>query len=234
MGWPLIAGMQEATQEALELQLEGEAEQFFSQPPGAWEVVHDDWHDDWHPEPLSSLERIAMLTTAAPGMAMLAVAITLLLTEAWLTAAPQQSAMPLQALAHAATAPAFSDAVVHEQPPLPRTEEPSQAARQPPVASHAPIASAASVPAVVPRRSGKRARSPVTRAGQLLDAGRTEEARDLARSAIRDAPHKAGGYIVLAAALDKLGDRAGRKATFRSCVELAKDPLASACRSLAR
>lgn len=225
--------MQEATHDALELQLDGEAERFFSRPPAAWEVVHD----DWHPEPLSSLERIAMLTTAAPGMAMLAVAITLLLSEAWLTAAPQHSAAPAQALAPAYTAPAVSDVVVHEPAPLARTEESPQALVHPPVASSAPITSAAAaspVPALVPRRSGKRARSPVARAVQLLDAGRTEEARDLARSAIRGAPHKAGGYMVLAAALDKLGDRAGKNATYRSCVELATDPLASACRSLAR
>ena len=61
----------------LELELDPVAEQFFSSPPTppAWLSAHD----DWQAEPLTSLERVAMLTTAAPGMAMLAVGLTLLL-----------------------------------------------------------------------------------------------------------------------------------------------------------
>jgi hypothetical protein len=208
--------MQEATQDALELQLEGEAERFFSQPPGAWEVVHD----DWEPEPLSSLERVAMLTTAAPGMALLTVALTLLCTQAWVPAEPARAVpVPVPVPAVAYTPPA-SEAVVHERPLVVREPAPAPA---PP----APVVTA-------PRRTVRRAPSAVTRARQLLDAGHAADARDLARSAIRSAPSKAAGYIVLAAALDKLGDRAGMKATFHSCVEQAADPLASACRSLAR
>jgi hypothetical protein len=55
---------------ALELELDDVSERFFSQAPLA--------RDDWQLPPLSSLQRIAMLTTAAPAMAMIAVAITLL------------------------------------------------------------------------------------------------------------------------------------------------------------
>jgi hypothetical protein len=227
-----MLGMQEATQDALELQLDGEAERFFSQPPGAWEVVHD----DWQPEPLSSLERVAMLTTAAPGMALLTVALTLLCTQAWLAAEPQERAAPVHAVADVPPPP-VSEAVVHERPLAVREPAPAQAPPAPVVS--APVAPVVTAPvaSLTPRRSGrstKRAPSAVTRARQLLDAGRAADARDLARSAIRSAPGKAAGYIVLAAALDKLGDRAGMKATFHSCVEQAEDPLASACRSLAR
>jgi hypothetical protein len=39
---------------------------------------------------------------------------------------------------------------------------------------------------------------------------------------------------VLAAALDKLGDRAGKAAAFRSCAQLATDSLAASCKALAR
>lgn len=55
---------------APDLELDDVSERFFSQPPLA--------HDDWQLAPLSSLERIAMLITAAPAMAVVAVAITLL------------------------------------------------------------------------------------------------------------------------------------------------------------
>lgn len=61
----------------LGLELDAVAERFFSEPPPppTWPSLHE----DWQAEPLSSLERVAMLTTAAPGMAMLAVGLTLLL-----------------------------------------------------------------------------------------------------------------------------------------------------------
>jgi Flp pilus assembly protein TadD len=75
---------------------------------------------------------------------------------------------------------------------------------------------------------------PVKRARQRLDAGDAAGARDLARDAVRSAPDRAAGYIVLAAALDKLGDRAGKAAAFRSCAQLATDSLAASCKALAR
>jgi hypothetical protein len=69
-----MSNTQDATQDpgdfAADLELDDVSERFFSQAPLAL--------DDWQLPPLSSLERIAMLTTAAPAMAVIAVAITLL------------------------------------------------------------------------------------------------------------------------------------------------------------
>jgi hypothetical protein len=81
-------------------------------------------------------------------------------------------------------------------------------------------------------------RSPVAaeieRARQALNAGRAGEARYLAERALRSDPAHASAYIVLAGALDALGDRAGMKAAFRNCSAHATDALVSACRTLAR
>jgi hypothetical protein len=71
-------------------------------------------------------------------------------------------------------------------------------------------------------------------ARRALAAGRAGDARMLAERAVRIDPAHAGGYIVLAGALDALGDRAGMKAAFRNCAARARDALVSACRSLAR
>jgi hypothetical protein len=66
----------EAIQDSTEIETEALAEErFFSQPPPAWEIETE----DWRAQPLSSLERIAMLTTVAPVMAVFVVAITLML-----------------------------------------------------------------------------------------------------------------------------------------------------------
>jgi len=67
-----MSDTQDASQNpaGFELELDDVAERFFSQAPLA--------RDDWQLPPLSSVERIAMLTTAAPAMAIIAVAITLL------------------------------------------------------------------------------------------------------------------------------------------------------------
>jgi uncharacterized membrane-anchored protein len=74
----------------------------------------------------------------------------------------------------------------------------------------------------------------ITQARRALHAGDPRRARELAQRAIRLAPTRAAPYIVLAGALDALGDRAAMRATFRSCVDRAQDPLASACQTLAR
>jgi len=67
-----MSDTQDASQNpgGFELELDDVSERFFSQAPLA--------RDDWQLPPLSSLERAAMLTTAAPAMAIIAVAITLL------------------------------------------------------------------------------------------------------------------------------------------------------------
>ena len=67
-----------------------------------------------------------------------------------------------------------------------------------------------------------------------LDAGDPQQARDLALDAIERRPEQAGGYIVLAGALDALGDKEGKKAAFQRCVEHATDSLVAACKALAR
>ena len=90
-------------------------------------------------------------------------------------------------------------------------------------------------PVPTPARAAARASgSALERARRALDAGNPLEARTLATEAIGQDASAAAGYIVLAGALDALGDRAGMQATFRSCAERATDALASACRSLSR
>lgn len=127
----------------------------------------------------------------------------------------------------------------------PRVPAPAPIATVPrPVDAPAPIAAApiAAAPrtAITPRAAAASAPSaapggtPLERARQALDAGDPQRARDLATDAIGREPTRAAAYIVLAAALDALGDRRGMQAAFRTCVERATDALASACRSLSR
>ena len=231
--------MQDATHGASEQEHDFDfdpvAERFFSRPPEPCEIVHD----DWQPEPLSPLERVAMLTTVAPAMAMLAVAVTWLLSDPLLAASAKHAAGESALPTLESIAPEMIEAHVPE--PLPLAAPPVLAVLAAPEAptAHAvaqPIAHLAQ-PMKAARRAGPRrtkSSSPAKRARQLLDAGNAAGARDLAREAVRSTPDRAAGYIVLAAALDKLGDRAGKAATFRSCAQLATDPLASACKSLAR
>jgi hypothetical protein len=221
-------GTQGASERETELDFDPIAERFFSQPPRPCEIVHD----DWQAEPLSSLERVAMLTTVAPAMAMLAVAITWLISDP-LLAASANSAARLEAVP-------IAESIAVELVATPPVEV--HAFQVPPVnvlaapTEHgaaqlaAPARAARSLAA--PRRA--KTASAAKRARQRLDAGDPAGARDLARDAVRSAPDRAAGYIVLAAALDKLGDRAGKVAAFRSCVQLATDSLAASCRALAR
>jgi len=210
-------------------------ERFFSQPPPAWEIEPD---DNWQPEPMSTLERLAMMATVAPAMAICAVAITLLLLSGpsiepsiTLSAASSASpspvvAPPVEALAVSAPAPsgaAVAEVVAPEVPPPPLAVAERSA---PPSAQRS-----AGTRAV---KSRGRHSSELKRARKLLDAGDATGARDIARDAVRLAPEQAAAYIVLAGAFDKLGDRASMRATFRTCAALATDPLASACKALAR
>jgi len=216
------------------------AERFFSQPPPPCEVAPGDGADDWHPEPLSSLERVAMLTTAAPAMALLAVAITLLVSEPLLAGSAKNAARESW---HALPAPASST----PEPIAPQPPEASAAHGLPPEApamaleAVQPVAQPsptrpqrAKVARSVPAARREKPSPAAKRARQLLDRGDAAGARDVAREAVRTAPERAAGYIVLAAALDELGDRAGKAAAFRSCAQLATDRLASACKTLAR
>jgi len=216
--------MQEATPIPNEGDFDVLTERFFSQPPPVWLSAHDEAHDDWQPAPMSSIERVAMLTTAAPAMAMLAVAVTLL-SDSLLVAVPRPSVMPIE------------PPQVHVAAELQETS--SQQPAKPvailaPTFEPTPITQAEPAAAVSSKRRARKPDSGAKRARQLLDAGHALAARDFARDVIRRAPARAEGYIVLAAALDKLGDRAGMNTTFRECAQLATDPLASACKSLAR
>lgn len=227
--------MQEAAQNPNELELDATAELFFSQPPPVWEIEHD----EWEPEPLSSLERMAMLTTAAPAMAALAVAITLLFSEPVFgstvnSVADVQVEDQSTVLEQSTPSAAPSRAPAPELVAAPPLQAPVAALPVRPVAKHeaqrAVIAKSPRAAKAAKVKVGAKAKH----ARQLLDAGDAPGARDLARAAIRLAPEQAAGYIVLAGALDKLGDRVGMAATFRTCASLATDPLASACKSLAR
>jgi hypothetical protein len=216
--------MQEATPIPNEGDFDVLTERFFSQPPPEWLSAHDAAHDDWQPEPMSSIERVAMLTTAAPAMAMLAVAVTLL-SDSLLIAVPRPVAMPIEPPQVHVTA----DLQVAS------SQEPAKpVAISAPTFVPTPITQVQPAAALPPPRRARKHDSGAKRARQLLDAGNALAARDFARDVVRRAPARAEGYIVLAAALDKLGDRAGMNATFRECARLATDPLASACKSLAR
>jgi hypothetical protein len=74
----------------------------------------------------------------------------------------------------------------------------------------------------------------VTQARRALNSGEPQRARELAKRAIRRAPERAGAYIVLAGALDALGDRDGMRNTLHTCASRAQDALLSACKTLAR
>jgi hypothetical protein len=215
--------MHEATPSPSEGDFDVLTERFFSQPPQEWLSAHGEAHDDWQPEPMSSIERVAMMTTAAPAMAMLAVAVTLL-SDSLFVAVPRPFVMPIE--------PPQVQAAAEQQETS--SQEPAKpVAISAPTFEPTPVTHDQQAAAPPPRRARKHD-SGAKRARQLLDSGNALAARDFARDVIRRAPARAEGYVVLAAALDKLGDRAGMNATFRECAKLATDPLASACKSLAR
>jgi hypothetical protein len=140
-------------------------------------------------------------------------------------AAPQPQAAP-----HSAAAP---------QPSEPRSVAPTPMAAAASAAPTVPRVIAPTAHSTKPITSTAAARpasagSSLARARKALDAGKPHEARALATEAIGRNPNGAAAYIVLAGALDALGDRAGMQATFRSCAARATDALASACRSLLR
>jgi hypothetical protein len=206
-----------------EQESEALAEQFFSQPPTAWEI-------DWHAEPMSSLERVAMLTTVAPLMAVLAVAVTLVASEL--------SARAPEPRAVAASMPWVSSVALPAEPVIesaPATAPSAELATEPALVAEAPaITKAARALPVKPAVAAKPANAPLVRARKALSAGDAFFARELAQQAVQDAPDEAAAYIVLAGAYDKLGDRSRMHATFRTCAERAQDKLAEACKSLAR
>lgn len=231
--------MQDTPSNAAEDELDVLAERFFSQPPQAWEIEPE----GWQPEPMSSIERLAMLTTAAPAMALFAVATTLLISEP-IVAAPR-APVPAAARAHG-DAQAEPAARIREAPavsgPPAVIAGPQAVSASPETSVQLPAMSPTpEVARATPHRRARAARgtssaaSPaVTRARKLLDAGDARAARELAQGAIRSAPEQAAGYIVLAGALDKLGDRAGMATAFRTCARVATDKLAAACKALSR
>jgi hypothetical protein len=216
------------------------AERFFSQPPVAWEI-------DWHAEPMSSLERVAMLTTVAPLMAMIAVAVTLLISEPFVARSTERGAVSersavieravIEPWTHAALVVAPEDSAEPAPPATPFTS-PMPVIEPVP----APSAARAVISEPAPKRAARTAAKPtrtsdaplLARARAALGAGDAAMARELAQLAVQAAPEHAAAYIVLAGAYDKLGDRARMHATFRSCAERAQDALAQACTSLAR
>jgi hypothetical protein len=218
------------------------AERFFSQPPQAWEADVD--HDAWRPAPLNETERLAMLATLAPVVIGAAVAAGLFMFSDPLFASAE-AGEPARATSamhgeRPSVAPtqygrtALAKAAVIE--PTTATAIPTATATAMPTASAAPVEAAAHTPTAPPPRAAvaRSAGSPLSRARRALDAGKPHEARTLATEAIGRNPTGAAAYIVLAGALDALGDRAGMQATFRSCAERATDSLAAACRSLLR
>ena len=145
---------------------------FFSQPPEAWEIDQD----DWQPEPMSSIQRVAMLATVAPVMAVLAVAIALLFPEPQLVSSsamsvvPPRDERPLSAVETQARLISTAHAVATPLTPV------TKALTQLEVKALERSAS--------PRRSSK-TRSAVMRARRLLDADDAQAARALARDAAR-------------------------------------------------
>jgi hypothetical protein len=221
------------------------AEQFFSQPPQAWEVALD----DWQPRPLSTAERRAMHATfSLVGGGALAAFALLLFSDSLLSApAPLSAARERPLAALSAATPATVTAAEPITAPKPVVApEPDPIAEPEPVAAVAPapvaLTAAPSLPLRGPRRALDRPQrgdrtavdAVLSQARRALNAGDPRRARELASRAISLAPTRAAAYIVLAGALDALGDRAGMRTTFRSCVQHARDALASACETLAR
>jgi hypothetical protein len=241
--------MSEPPQSQADRETDALAERFFSQPPQAWEVEPE----AWRPSPLSKTESLAMLATVAPVVIAVTVAVGwLLLSNPLFASAEPEPQAQVSAKSAAAAPRASHDATQHgltalakvapiEAPVEPRAQPDVQPKVAPPAAEPhpaepVPVAAAAPIaPArVAAARVGVASSTPLKRARQALDAGDAGRARELALEAIAREPTRAAAYIVLAGALDALGDRAGKQAAFRSCAERATDTLASACKSLAR
>ncbi len=67
-----------------------------------------------------------------------------------------------------------------------------------------------------------------------LNADEKQNAKEYAQRAVQSDASNAEGWIVLGAALEMLGDRAGAKDAYRSCVERGQGPYLNECRKVAR
>jgi hypothetical protein len=67
-----------------------------------------------------------------------------------------------------------------------------------------------------------------------LNADEKQHAREYAQRAVQSDASNAEGWIVLGAALELLGDRAGAKDAYRNCVERGQGPYLTECRKVAR
>jgi tetratricopeptide (TPR) repeat protein len=67
-----------------------------------------------------------------------------------------------------------------------------------------------------------------------LNAEENQNAKEYAQRAVQADASNAEGWIVLGAALELLGDRAGAKDAYRNCVEQGQGPYLSECRKVAR
>jgi len=256
--------MSDSPQSQADRETDALAERFFSQPPQAWEVEPEAWRPSplTQTERLAMLATVAPVAigiTVAVGWLLLSNPLFAAAepgpqqqarAEAKAAATAQRATLDatqhgLTALAKAAPIEATAPPAVPQTTPAPNAAAPIAVA---PVAA-APVAAARSAAtpiaaatrsarppraATAPIERGAPAGSPLKRARQALDAGDPRRARELAIEAIGREPTHAAAYIVLAGALDALGDRAAKQAAFRSCAERATDALASACRSLSR
>jgi predicted Zn-dependent protease len=67
-----------------------------------------------------------------------------------------------------------------------------------------------------------------------LNAEENQNAKEYAQRAVQADASNAEGWIVLGAALELLGDRAGAKDAYRNCVERGQGPYLNECRRVAR
>jgi tetratricopeptide (TPR) repeat protein len=67
-----------------------------------------------------------------------------------------------------------------------------------------------------------------------LNADERQNAKEFAQRAVQADASNAEGWIVLGAALEMLGDRAGAKDAYRNCVERGQGPYLNECRRVAR
>jgi len=67
-----------------------------------------------------------------------------------------------------------------------------------------------------------------------LNADEKQNAKEYAQRAVQADASNAEGWIVLGAALEMLGDRAGAKDAYRNCVERGQGPYLNECRRVAR
>lgn len=116
-------------------------------------------------------------------------------------------------------------------PPVHPAAAPDEQVTEPPAGAPAPDAHA------VVRRGARqlpRAELLTRRAFRAHNAGQHGRAAALAQQAIQLDPSRAGAYIVLGGVRDTRGDQAGAQRAFHDCVQHAKGPLVSGCRTLTR